>query len=102
MQIALRCDSFDAAEALRLGLVNRVVPEAELRAQTLALAQRLAAGPTLAYGQLKRLLRQSFDNDLATQLDAGREAFSACRLTRDFEEGVEAFLSKRPAVFEGR
>ena len=74
MQIALRCDSFDLAEALRLGLVNRVVPEAELRAQTLALAQRLAAGPTLAYGQLKRLLRQSFDNDLATQLDASQSS----------------------------
>ena len=102
MQIALLCDGFDAAEALRLGLVNRVVPAAELHAQTLTLAQRLAAGPTLAYGRLKRLLRQSFDNDLATQLDAERDNFLGSTRTRDFQEGRDAFLAKRPPLFEGR
>ena len=102
MEIALLSDTLDAAEALRIGLVNRVVPAADLVAATDALAQRLAAGPTLAYGRLKRLMRQSFDHDLPTQLDAEREAFGASTTTADFQEGLAAFLAKRPPVFRGR
>ena len=102
MEIALLCDTFDAQQALRLGLVNRVVPLPDLERETMALAQRLARGPTLAFGRVKRLLRESFDNNLGTQLDAEREAFRASTLTRDFGEGLDAFFAKRPAVFEGR
>ena len=75
LEIALLGDAFDAAEALRLGIVNRVVPAAELESQTQDLAQRLARGPGEALAQMKRLLRTSFANDLRTQLDAEREAF---------------------------
>jgi len=102
MEIALLSEAFDAAEAQRLGLVNRVVPAEALQAEALALAQRLAAGPTLAYGRMKRLLRASFDRDLAAQLDAEREAFIAGTRTHDFAEGLAAFFERRPAVFEGR
>jgi 2-(1,2-epoxy-1,2-dihydrophenyl)acetyl-CoA isomerase len=102
MEIALLSEPFDAAEALRLGIVNRVVPAADLQAEALALAQRLAAGPTLAYGRMKRLLRASFERDLAGQLDAEREAFVAGTRTHDFAEGLAAFFARRPAVFEGR
>jgi 2-(1,2-epoxy-1,2-dihydrophenyl)acetyl-CoA isomerase len=102
LEIALLSEPFDAAEALRLGLVNRVVPADALQAEALALAQRLAAGPTLAYGRMKRLLRASFDRGLATQLDAEREAFIAGTRTYDFAEGLAAFFERRPAVFEGR
>ncbi len=102
MQIALLSDTFDAAEALRLGLVNRVVPDARLHDETHMLAQRLATGPTRAYGHMKRLLRQSFEHDLPTQLDAEREAFKACTGTADFVEGVEAFRARRRPVFSGR
>lgn len=102
MEIALLSDSFDAAEALRLGIVNRVVPAAALEQETLALAQRLAAGPTLAYGKVKRLLRASLDNDLPTQLDAERDAFMASTQTQDFKEGLDAFFAKRPAAFKGQ
>lgn len=102
MQIALLSDSFDAAEALRLGLVNRVVPDLLLQDETRSLALRLAAGPTRAYGHLKRLLRQSFDHDLPTQLGAEREAFEACTRTADFAEGVDAFRARRRPVFVGR
>lgn len=102
MQIALLSDTFDAAEALRLGLVNRVVPDAQLQDETQALAQRLAAGPTRAYGHIKRLLRQSLDHDLPTQLDAERDAFKACTQTADFVEGVDAFRARRRPVFSGR
>lgn len=102
MEIALLSEGFDAAEALRLGLVNRVVPADALEAETMALAQRLAAGPTLAYGRVKRLLRQSLDRDFAGQLDAEAEAFREGTRTRDFTEGLEAFFAKRPPAFEGR
>ena len=102
MKIALLSDTFDAAEALRLGLVNWVVPADRLAEETLSLARRLAAGPTLAYGRMKRLMRQSFENDFATQLDAEREAFCASAQTQDFKEAIDGFFSKRTAVFTGK
>lgn len=101
MQIALLSDTFDAAEALRLGLVNRVVPADRLQEETLAVARRLAAGPTLAYGRMKRLMRQSFETGLPAQLDAERENFKASTQTGDFQEALGAFFAKRPPVFKG-
>ena len=102
MEIALLADRFDAARALDLGLVNRVVPEAELAAETMALAERLAAGPTRAYAATKRLIHQSFEADFAAQLEAERAGFVGCAGTRDFAEGVTAFVEKRKPKFEGR
>ena len=102
MHIALLSDNIDATEALRLGLVNRVLPLAQLEAECMALAQRLAAGPTLAYGRMKRLLRQSLNHTLPQQLDAEQEAFLASTRTQDFNEGLAAFFGKRPAAFQGR
>jgi 2-(1,2-epoxy-1,2-dihydrophenyl)acetyl-CoA isomerase len=102
MQIALLSETFDAAEALRLGLVNRVVLAAELEATVSALAQRMAGGPTRAYGHLKRLMRQSLDRDLGAQLDAERDAFLDCTTTADFSEGIAAFVAKRKPQFGGR
>ena len=102
MAIALLGESFDAAEALRLGLVNRVVPAIALEEETNALARRLAAGPTLAIGRMKRLLRQSLDNDLDTQLDLERDCFRESAGTGDFSEALDAFFSKRSAHFKGR
>ena len=102
LEIALLADTIDAAEALRLGLVNFVVPAGELEARTAALAGRLAAGPTAAYGRIKALLRESSGRDLPAQLDAERAAFHAGMATADFREGVAAFLGKRKPVFGGR
>jgi 2-(1,2-epoxy-1,2-dihydrophenyl)acetyl-CoA isomerase len=101
MEIALIGEPFDAAEALRLGLVNRVVPEAELEAETLALARRLAEGPAQAIAQIKRLMHISFEHDLRGQLDAERAAFLRCAATPDFAEGLDAFLGKRKPRFGG-
>ena len=101
LEIALLGERFDAAEALRLGLVNRVVPQAELDAQVLALAQRLAAGPAQSIAQMKRLMRISFEHDLRGQLDAERAAFLRCAATHDFIEGLDAFLARRPPKFGG-
>lgn len=101
LEMALLCDTCDAAEALRLGLVNRVVPRAALEAETDALARRLASGATLAGGRAKRLLRGAFDATLPQQLDAERMAFTETTRTADFMEGVSAFVEKRPPRFSG-
>ena len=102
MEIALLSDVYDAQEALRLGLVNRVVPAADLASETDKLARRLADGPTFAFGQTKALLRGSLDNSLHDQLAAEAAGFGACIGTKDFAEGVNAFLSKRQPTFEGK
>ncbi|MFN4089505.1 MAG: enoyl-CoA hydratase/isomerase family protein [Alphaproteobacteria bacterium] len=101
MEIALLADRFDGAKALDLGLVNRVVPEADLAGETERLASRLAAGPTRAYSATKTLIRAASETDLVTQLDAERAAFVASTATRDFAAGVVAFTSKTKPDFSG-
>lgn len=101
MEIALLSGRFDAAAALDLGLVNKVVPADELEAEAMKLATRLANGPTQAYARTKELIDQSFENDLATQLEAERSNFVASTATADFKEGVEAFVGKRKPDFTG-
>lgn len=101
LEIALLSDVFDAEEALRLGIVNKVVPAASLVSETEKLARRLADGPTVAYGQIKQLIRQSHLNSLHDQLAKEGESFVRCSKTRDFAEGVAAFLGKRAPSFSG-
>jgi Enoyl-CoA hydratase/carnithine racemase len=100
-ELALLGDTIQADEALRLGLVTRVVPREQLAAATDTLVQRLAGGPTQALGRLKKLLRAALDHDLDTHLDAEAASFAACAATADFREGVRAFLDKRAARFTG-
>jgi 2-(1,2-epoxy-1,2-dihydrophenyl)acetyl-CoA isomerase len=102
MEIALLSDTLDARTALAWGLVNRVVPATDLGAETETLLQRLAQGPTAAYGRIKRLLRTSFERDLVTQMAEEREAFAAGTATHDFAEGVAAFVAKRAPKFQGQ
>jgi 2-(1,2-epoxy-1,2-dihydrophenyl)acetyl-CoA isomerase len=101
MEIALLGDRFGAPEALRLGLVNAVVPAAELDGYVAAIAARLAAGPARAYAATKRLLLESLDNSLETQLHREAEGFAGCVATPDFVEGVGAFAEKRKPRFTG-
>ena len=101
LEIALLGEAFTADDALRLGLVNRVVPAADLEMATAALAQRLASGPTMAYGAMKRLMRESIDRALPEQLAAEKDAFVRCAGTEDFRAGVEAFHQRQPAHFAG-
>ena len=101
-EIALLADPFDAAEALRLGLVNGVVPASELDAAVSNLVGRLAAGPTRAFGRIRALLDGAPRATLAEQLEAEEAAFLAASRTVDFGEGVAAFLGKRATRFEGR
>ncbi|WP_029008729.1 enoyl-CoA hydratase/isomerase family protein [Azospirillum halopraeferens] len=102
MELALLADTIDAGEALALGLVNRVVPAAALAGEAAALAERLAAGPTAAFGRIKDLLRRSWTATLPDQLAAEEEAFRASAATADFREGVDAFFARRGADFHGR
>ncbi|MCK9285787.1 MAG: enoyl-CoA hydratase-related protein [Rhodocyclaceae bacterium] len=94
--------TWDAQQALDAGLINRVVPAASLAAETAAMASRLAAGPTRAYGHWKRLARSACHTPLSEQLAAERAAFKAATRSGDFREGVAAFLGKRPARYSGR
>jgi 2-(1,2-epoxy-1,2-dihydrophenyl)acetyl-CoA isomerase len=102
LELALLAESLSAEEALRLGIVNRVVPRNVLEEETEILARRLAGGPAFAYGRIKRLINSSFEKGLEDQLDAEREAFCACAGTADFGEGLDAFFEKRRPVFRGR
>lgn len=99
LEIALLSENIDAAEALRLGLVNRVVPRAELEAETTKLAERLAAGPAVSHAQIKSLMRKSLDRTHGEQLDAEAASFGACAATADFTEAVDAFFGKRRPAF---
>jgi len=101
LEIALLGDTLTTTDALRLGLVNRVVPAEHLDEAAATFAHRLAHGPTLAYGAMKRLMRASFDRDLDAQLMAETAAFAGCAATQDMRAGIEAFFAKQPAKFEG-
>jgi 2-(1,2-epoxy-1,2-dihydrophenyl)acetyl-CoA isomerase len=101
LEIMLLSETIDAARALELGLVNRVVPADELVAETEKLVNRLVSGAPIAQGVLKRLMRESFGREFSAQLAAERKGFEACVRTADFREGVAAFLDKRPADFRG-
>jgi len=102
LEFLMLSEPVDAARALALGLVNRVVPAAELESQTQALAARLAAGPTLAYAHTKRLIDGAASAGLEVQLEAEAHAFSACAASEDMREGVSAFVEKRRPLFRGR
>ncbi|WUH91158.1 enoyl-CoA hydratase-related protein [Streptomyces sp. NBC_00433] len=91
-----------AAEAADLGIANRVVPAADLPAEALAVARRLAAGPTLAYASIKAALAHSATRSLPEALEREGELQVAAGASADHREAVSAFLAKRPAVYTGR
>lgn len=100
MEMIMLPDRFDAETARLHGLVNWVVPNEELAAQTARIAQRLAAGPTRAYAEAKRLVNQSLDT-LGAQMEQELQAFSRCARGGDLKEGVTAFVEKRKPAFKG-
>ncbi len=102
MEIALLGDRFDATAAAEMGMINFVVPEGELDAETDKLAARLATGPTHAYGNTKALFYRSLESEFESQLQAEAEYFADCASRDDFREGVTAFIEKRKPEFTGR
>jgi 2-(1,2-epoxy-1,2-dihydrophenyl)acetyl-CoA isomerase len=102
MGAALFAEPVPARKAADWGMIWEAVPDADFAAHWRARAAHLAAGPTVAYRSVKQALRASATNDLPTQLALEAELQARCGGTRDFSEGVNAFLEKRPARFEGR
>ena len=95
-------DVIDAAEALRIGLVGRVVPHDELLPTAMGLAQRIAANPPLAVRALKSGLRRALDPDWQELGAWVSSTLAELFRTEDHREGVKAFLERRPPSFQGR
>ena len=102
LEMALLTDEVSAVEAERIGLINKCVPVAEFEAETRALAQRLAVGPTRTYGYIKELFYSALDQDLPAVLDLEGKLQGAAFATEDHREGVAAFLEKRRPKYSGR
>lgn len=101
LELAMLGDLVDAEEALRVGIVNRVVPDDQLIEAAAELAARLGRGPR-SLGLVKRLFNASHDNGLAEQLSLEEDAQVEAASSEDFVEGVTAFVEKRPPRFTGR
>jgi 2-(1,2-epoxy-1,2-dihydrophenyl)acetyl-CoA isomerase len=101
-ELALLADIVSAADAYEMGLVNRVVPDAELDAFVDDWAGRLAAGPPIALAMTKRLLNNALNVTLEEALDDEGLSQTVNFGTRDTVEAIAAFVAKRPPVFEGR
>ncbi|SEW15017.1 2-(1,2-epoxy-1,2-dihydrophenyl)acetyl-CoA isomerase [Cognatiyoonia koreensis] len=102
MGAALFADKITAKQAADWGMVYEAIPATTFESRWKERAAQLANGPTKTYGYLKSAIRGSYDNNLDDQLALEAKLQGKCGLTRDFREGVVAFLEKRPAEFEGR
>jgi 2-(1,2-epoxy-1,2-dihydrophenyl)acetyl-CoA isomerase len=102
LELALTNWVLTADEAHEWGIVSRVVPDSELAEKTDAFVAQLAAGPTVAYGAAKRLIRGSLSSSLENQLALEMTEMVAAGGTADAAEGVRAFSEKRPPTFQGK
>ena len=102
MGAALFADKITAEQAEAWGMIYETAPAATFQEHVSARAAHLAQGPTVAYRELKQAIRGSFENSLDEQLALEAKLQGRCGKTRDFQEGVVAFLEKRKAVYEGR
>ena len=101
-EMAMLGERIGARQALEWGLINRVTADDELDAVVDELAARLAAGPTRAYAGIKRQLNTWLFTRMAEQLELEATIQQQSAASGDFQEGVRAFLEKRPAAFAGR
>jgi 2-(1,2-epoxy-1,2-dihydrophenyl)acetyl-CoA isomerase len=95
-------DILDAAEAHRLGLVNRIVAADQLAAEVGEIATRIAHGPQVSYRYMKANVNLAMTTDFRTLLDREAETHLRCGQTEDHKEGVRAFLEKRQPNFAGK
>lgn len=101
-ELCLLGDTLTAAEAAQVGLVGRVVADEELAGASTDLAERLAAGPSVALGLTKRMLAEAFELDRHAATDRELTAQAIAFSTDDAAEGAAAFFAKRPPRFQGR
>ena len=102
MGAALFADKISARQAVDWNMIWEAVPDDQFAAAVQARARHLAQGPTAAYRRIKQALRSTYGRDIAAQLDLEARLQGEAGRTRDFAEGVAAFLQKRPPQFEGR
>ncbi len=98
-RLALTGERIDAQEAERIGLISRVVDDAALRDDALALARTLAEGPRRAFAHTRALLHQSLSNGLETQLEREARGIAGAIAGSEGQEGIAAFIARRPADF---
>ncbi len=101
-ELASLGDKIEAAEAERIGLVNKLVPQADLEKVTMEYARRFSTAPTKAVGLIKRGLNKAASSDLETVLEYESYLQEIASLTDDHREGLTAFLEKRPPNFRGK
>jgi 2-(1,2-epoxy-1,2-dihydrophenyl)acetyl-CoA isomerase len=102
MGAALFAEPISAKQADAWGMIWEAVPDSGFEEHWLGRAHHLATGPTAAYASMKRAIRDSWENGFDAQLSHEAHLQGQCGATRDFQEGVLAFLEKRKAKFEGR
>jgi 2-(1,2-epoxy-1,2-dihydrophenyl)acetyl-CoA isomerase len=102
LALMLTAEPVPAEEALRMGLVYKVYEDADFASEVAAFAEKLAKGPGLAYRLIREAVFASDGNDLEAQLALEAALQQKAGASRDFQEGVAAFLEKRPPRFEGR
>ncbi len=100
-EIMLTNPTLTAAQALEMGLINRVVPDDALMTEAEALARQLADGPTRAFGGIKTLLQETFAGTLETQMERETRVMADVARTADAREGVKAFAEKRAPTVHG-
>ena len=100
-QLYFTGEIIDAEQALKIGMVSRVVAHEQLEEETMALASHLASGPTLAYARMKENLNRSESCDLLTLLDQEAINMTLSGTTRDHMEAARAFVEKRAPTFAG-
>ena len=102
LELALTNRVLSAREAETIGLVTRVIPDDQLMAHAQRLVAELAKGPTRAYEGVKRLFYGATNTSLAEQMEFETEWLTDMAGTADVQEGIAAFLAKRPPQFNGR
>jgi 2-(1,2-epoxy-1,2-dihydrophenyl)acetyl-CoA isomerase len=101
-ELMLSAEKVPAAEALKLNLINKVVPEGEAMNEAMALAEKLAAGPTKAFGLTKRAVNRALFHDLEELLEYEANLQEIAGRSDDFQEGVKAFVEKRTPAYTGK
>lgn len=101
-ELMLSADKLSAEEALNLGIINKIVGEDDLMKEAVALAEKLAAGPTKAFGLTKRAVNRAIFDDLEELLEYEASLQEIAGRSDDFAEGVKAFVEKRTPQYTGK